>query len=840
MLDIAELRSLHEWREAWEHTYKLKQQNYYLFSVEYEQLWETLWNMYDALEAKRIANLEPRLRWQRGREKYRARIDKRRKQLCQTICPEYYAFLPLSIQFDRLRRVNSQDRRLHWKSTYDNWLNFRESFKKAETESDHSFQSPSRKDLSPIQRSAHKVLEDWWAAKYCSAELLDAVRLFLAQNRNSEESLPEPESEKVAKTVMAEKSYYHQVCFYLFLLEFNPRSWEPNTRWFSLKRLSDARFNAGCLATAQVLSYKTLLPDRNYNGSTYPNIVPFVNLSADDETYNEKPRWLWSVDLRETIYVPSLPSCPPYTCISHTWGRWRKTTSVPVNGVREWLVPENELYDVCDLPQKLSQLPFGYVWLDLFCIPQDDSTRADEEIARQTAIFRNCETCIAWMHDVESWDDVKHGVHWLSLQYLKIADKVTNSHIPNERLQGSTTISEEFPPSLLHQRKDPNMDNHSLSKQNPSLDKSSREYLNQWEPSTWFSSLWTLQEAILCPRIELYSKDWCRLEDNLGAAIPLVSFILFLYVAFQGEGGEDDIFDYDIDNNTLIGYQHSLDRVPKVDKTSIPTSVRHLHEFGLRTRVYNLLLVSSPVSIIFNANARRCTGDRAPAIMSAIGVTNWYTDRLKAGRSCQETVADLVLGTYPLDFVQEASKRSGACFFETSFLEPRRRFEQTLRTRKAVGTMLPFSAANRRWWRKFGPPEIGRTGLVDHPAVSQWVIGRTGTVEIKLAGILCSTQCTETHRIIGSLLLFEERTDMEDGLTDDLHARLRELAGARTVHAVVLYQDGLIQHGTLLWQEEHTLEDGPSCLVRIGMYWNEVQSVVPEMAPESSVDWLVL
>ena len=39
---------------------------------------------------------------------------------------------------------------------------------------------------------------------------------------------------------------------------------------------------------------------------------------------------------------------------------------------------------------------------------------------------------------------------------------------------------------------------------------------------------------------------------------------------------------------------------------------------------------------------------------------------------------------------------------------------------------------------------------------------------------------------------------MEDGLTDILYAHLKELAGARTVHAIVLYQDGLIQHGLLL------------------------------------------
>lgn len=820
MHDIAALQDLREWKDSWERRYKHETQSHYLFSPEYEHLWEKVWAVYDALEVKRIASSEARFPWQERVENYRSQIDKSRKQQYQPVGPEFCAFYPLSTQYSKVFRNDCQDRRLHWRSTYDTWLNFRESFKGAEIGSDGSFQSPFRDKLSPIQRSAYTVLEEWWTAKYCSAELLDAVRSFLTRNRDLEKSFPDPESKKTSKAVMTEQSYYHQVCFRLFVLEFNPRSWEPNTGWLSLKRLSHARFNAGCLATAQLVSCNTWFADQSRKGSIYPDIVSFGNMSTGEETWTEKPRWLWSVDLTETLYVPSLPSCPSYTCISHTWGRWRKSTSVQVTGVREWLVPENELYDVRRLPQKLSRLPFKYIWLDLFCIPQDDSARADEEIARQTSIFRNSESCIAWMHDVESWDDVQHGIQWLSLQYLRIADKSTASRIPDEMLQEFTKISLEYPPSLL-------------------LHRTTSRY-QYWEPTTWFSSLWTLQEAILCPRIELYSKDWYRLEDNLGSAIPLVSLVVFLYVAFQNNGSIQDIFNFDTNLMNLIGFQENVESIPKFNEVSVPTSVWRLCELGVIARLYNVLLVSSPVSIIFNANIRRCTGDRAPAIMSAIGVTKWYRDRLNIGRSRQEPVEDLVLGIYPLDFVEEAFERSGACFFETAFTISQARLAQVLRMRKAVGSMLPFSAAKGWLLGKFGPPEMSRTGLVDHPAVKQWVIRKTGTVEIKLAGIFCSTQCTETHQFTGSLLWFEEQLDVEDGLTDDFHGKLRELAGARTVHAVVLYQDGLIQHGILLCQREKASDNGPLCYVRIGMYWIELQSVNPNMVPDSLVNWFVL
>ena len=44
------------------------------------------------------------------------------------------------------------------------------------------------------------------------------------------------------------------------------------------------------------------------------------------------------------------------------------------------------------------------------------------------------------------------------------------------------------------------------------------------EPSTWFSSLWTLQEAMLCPEITFVTRDWVPLNDRAQTPIPLDAF----------------------------------------------------------------------------------------------------------------------------------------------------------------------------------------------------------------------------------------------------------------------------------------------------------------------------
>ena len=259
------------------------------------------------------------------------------------------------------------------------------------------------------------------------------------------------------------------------------------------------------------------------------------------------------------------------------------------------------------------------------------------------------------------------------------------------------------------------------------------------------------------------------------------------------------------------------------------------------TRLNNVLLMSPPVSIIFNANVRRCTGDRAPAIMSAIGVTDWHSERLRERSVYLDCNEKLVLGIYPLDFVREVFHKCGANFFETAFTIPRRRSEDVLKRKTPIGSMLPFSTAKGWLFRNFPPPEYGRIDAVNHSAVAEWVIHENGTVHMPSAGILTSTEAVEFPQVSGSLLCFEEDPDIEDGQTNNFHEKLKAISRGRTIYAVALYQDGLMHTGILLCQHEETREDGHSAyLIRIGVYWIEGQTVRPAMPSSTPINWIVL
>lgn len=77
-----------------------------------------------------------------------------------------------------------------------------------------------------------------------------------------------------------------------------------------------------------------------------------------------------------------------------------------------------------------------------------------------------------------------------------------------------------------------------------------------------------------------------------------------------------------------------------------------------QTGLVNLLNISRPM-ILSLCNRRQCQENRAEAIMSAIGVEDWYHDR-QVGDPCRlPPTADLAT-RYPLPFLQEASRKIGA------------------------------------------------------------------------------------------------------------------------------------------------------------------------------------
>jgi hypothetical protein len=826
--------SLEQWKKNWDTAYKYQLRVPYLFSRQYDCLWDGIWTTYDELEALRLASSALALPWQTRMEKYRSQRLRLRNEFFDPVKPSCEGHFPLWVQYDGVCNGDNIDRTLHWKATLDNWGRFEKLHSDAARVGTHS--------LSPRQTASYELLKDWWAGDYSTSETLDHMKAFLHQSSETIHPDPAKELPKVFSAIQGEKPYCFSLCFRLFLHEFNPRMWEPFTSWTSLSSLEKVRTFASWNATAHLLSCRIMRSQSLCSEAHYPSIAPFSDTVSSQRLTEDHPRWLWDVENYRSILVDEMERCPPYTCISHTWGRWRKPTSVKVAGVSGWEVPENHLYDVRELPKQLSQLNCHYVWLDLFCIPQNMSRAAQDEIARQTSIFHGAERCIAWIHDVERWDDVLRGLEFLAIEYLATYDKAKSTPDPKIHVsQRDTDLAPQGTGLMSHPAA--SRIEHTITSSPPSNStKADTRPDVRLEPSTWFSSLWTLQEALLCPGIHLFTKDWKRLNDATGEAITLLSLVIFLHLAFPSglKEGDDRLFKFSSQPMNPGGTPGEPFQDSAFTAETSPSSVRRLSEFLDMTRLDNVLFNSCIVSILFNANVRRCTGNRAPAIMSAIGVTEWYVGRLADDSNPLLDVENLVLGVYPLDFVREACAKSGARFFEATFTISKRRFERSLETKKAIGSMLPFCRPKGWLWGRYGPPEVSRIGIHEHPAARDWVILSDGMVSMPTAGIFSTSTETDYPKKSGSIL-WSVGSDADDGRTDDFHMQLRQLANGSVVHAVCLYQDKQIQHGIVLEEANKVFKDDcPQYLVRVGMYWVWCSSVRPEMPKLTEVDWIIL
>lgn len=74
------------------------------------------------------------------------------------------------------------------------------------------------------------------------------------------------------------------------------------------------------------------------------------------------------------------------------------------------------------------------------------------------------------------------------------------------------------------------------------------------------------------------------------------------------------------------------------------------------------LIWMSPSAVFTFGQLRQCSESRAEAIMSVIGATQWYEDHI-AEHGTAPPEADLVLGLYPVAFLNEAASKLGPTFF---------------------------------------------------------------------------------------------------------------------------------------------------------------------------------
>ena len=803
----------------------------HIFSTSWESLWQDAWVEYDHWESVRIKRGFRKQIWQDTVDEDRKQTEGMRKYKSKSASLTAYDWsqVPLGMLLEKHLGQSICSGGTDAAVALERWRKFREVVME---------QPQFRHSLSFPQNASWTILTDWWRGSYQDPNLSNAAVASLEAAACSPVPMvyffgeAYPDAETFAQL---RKSVYHSIMFDLFHQEFNPHHWTPHVKVIPLASLRLIRSQAIQHAAAQRLGYTSYM---QIKGSSTCDAAKYIG-SVDkpcpwlqrESNRNEMPYFLWDVEQKRTVVVHDLGTVPEYCCVSHTWGRWRRD-SIPINGV-PWPVPQNERFDVERLPEHLQQIRprIRFIWIDLFCIPQDGSRKADDEINRQALIFQNASSCIAWINDVIQWSGTMKALDWLGISYLHATncpgiydtDAILSS-LSHEANVTSELFSSQNDPAEIKSR-------HTVGLLAASGPRSalSNKVETLAEPATWFSSLWTLQEAMLCPDITFVTRDWMPLTDRAGIAVPLDSFFGFVdsvdrvwrngmpYKIFKG----GNISRYTRHNKLLFD-----DYFPpaKLQYLKWPDGPRQLQELCVITRMENLLESPSPIGLLMVANVRQSTGSRAPAIMSALGVTDWF-------KSGTKNDTDLVLNNYPLAFVQEAASKLGASFYEAVITQYEMPKWYDFFNYSYKGSMMPFSATNGWYSRINAMPIHQRYNPEDHPAVKTWTIKQDGTVIIKQAGIVASTEVPshdESPMIIDIMKRGLEHVYCPFGKWAET------LPKGVCAYAVSLLRDSFVQHGLILQGYRKTWFSSQR-LVKAGTF------ILPgaDLPPSTDVDWVI-
>lgn len=163
---------------------------------------------------------------------------------------------------------------------------------------------------------------------------------------------------------------------------------------------------------------------------------------------------------------------PQYAILTYTWGRFRApwgSRALDVKGLTWKVPPIKEEHFTADAFQEIIAhmgQSVDFAWIDVCCIDQEDSATKMHEVGRQAGIFKQARSAYAWLnfhlHDeLQSLFDTIFDLNYIisGWQMWELTDLQKQSVIP--KLQ------------------------HILST------------LNSLLQDPWFTSLWTLQEAVL-------------------------------------------------------------------------------------------------------------------------------------------------------------------------------------------------------------------------------------------------------------------------------------------------------------------------------------------------------
>ena len=484
-------------------------------SVAYYRLWDPVWAKFIELEKARIAGGWTRPPWYDRMEKERRAYEDSSgwKSTSSTLTSDDWPQVPLGTILENYLSSPVCPDQNDMARALERWQKFGEVITQ-----EHEFE----RSLSYPQRVSWTLLTHWWSAMYQDSSLSRAAiaRLEAAKaNPDKVEYIQDEPHLGNEEFLQSRNSLYNSAMYTLFNKEFNPYSWSNHFKAIHLMALKQIREKSNELAAAQRFAYSSYAKMKHFDvqdaGSyTASPEMPCQWLSGKDHE-KQYPYFLWDVQREQTVIVDELPIKPEYCCVSHTWGRWR-LEKVPIKGV-PWHVPRNKRFEIESLPQQLRRLKMQapFVWIDLFCIPQDRSPKAAEEINRQAIIFQNASHCIAWMNDMTGWTKTLQALDWIGVSFLHattVPGVYETEKLLHPLYKGAQEDSEMFTQVV-------DLAAGETCERNPQQIAISSNKLA--EPACWFSSLWTLQEAMLCSNLTFVNRDWKPLEDGLGTPIPL-------------------------------------------------------------------------------------------------------------------------------------------------------------------------------------------------------------------------------------------------------------------------------------------------------------------------------
>lgn len=626
--------------------------------------------------------------------------------------------------------------------------------------------------MSAWQRSSCKVLYEWWTASYQDAghslaAIFDIIRgcADLEAVSTDDGGLEKYDWQRIMRHLELKRwpvgdiegpgrpvvLIYHAAILDLFEAEFRrdaESEMVSRTEWCHIlhQRRRSAMMGSFCrhLAWRLYSPSPPKLQDCSSEGAEAADNTATLSLAKgpvvepcpwlQQQTENDPknlPHFLWDSESCKTIETSSLDDYPIYTVISHTWGRWAKDEApAEMDGV-PWKVPQNWRFEILELPKLLKLLPSKtrYVWFDLLCIPQDRSALGAKEISRQAQIFQGARYAIAWLNDVESLQGLGYVMGWQALNLFQPPNEDSEPRLESV-LERMWELISDKPSGLLG-----GYNRNGL----PATTKSGAiRPLLRGSLNPWFTSLWTLQEVALRPDMWLCAKDFSFATSDGVTPLPL-SGVVTISRLFQ---------DHKVLREGLSEYINS--RGAGRSHAAFDEVIGWVFQTGL-----DGLLNLDRVTILNLGDRRQCSGRRAEAIMSAMGVTRWYEKALNETMPAQiaefpqRLEKHLVLGKYPAEFVRELSESvPGSEFFNTVL-------KVTDDPNRTQGSMLPFGV-NTIHYALMRPRS---SPLSTHHSLSTWSVLSTGQVHIQQACAVASSSDKMSLQGIRCLLMFGDTTN---------------------------------------------------------------------------------